>query len=119
MTGYAALGLRGKPEKEDPDPLVADSNPLIASSVRVFVQGTRNERVGVYHKRVWVLFFSGMWVSVWGSPCRLHVPYVIPRLGVPHHMYIPICFSNKLYFVIYIYLRNYTPNFACYNKKNV
>ena len=32
-------------EKEDPDPLVEDSDPLVASSVH----GIRNERVGVFH----------------------------------------------------------------------
>ena len=31
--------------------------------------------------------FSGMWGSVWGSPQRLQVPYVIPRPSVPRHMH--------------------------------
>ena len=48
---------------------------------------TRNEWVGVFHERVRVLFFSGMWGSVLGSPWRLQVPYVIPGPGVPRHMY--------------------------------
>ena len=43
-------------EKEDPDPLVVDSDPLVASYVWVFCV----QRV---HERVRVLFFSGMWGS--------------------------------------------------------
>ena len=49
---------------------------------------TRNERVGGFHERVGVLFFSWIWGSVWGSPRRLQVPYVIPRPGVPRHILI-------------------------------
>ena len=48
---------------------------------------TSNERAGVFHERVGVLFFSGMWGSVLGSTRRLQVPYVIPRPGVRLHMY--------------------------------
>ena len=46
---------------------------------------TRNERVGVCHDRVGIIFLSGGWGSVWGSSRRLLVPYVIPRPGVPRH----------------------------------
>ena len=38
------------------------------------------------HERVGVLYFSGMWGLVWGSPRRLQVPYVIPRPDVPRHI---------------------------------
>ena len=61
----------------DPDPLVEDSDPLFASSVRVFC--ARNSQREV-------LFFSGMWGLVWGSQRRPQVPYVIPRPGVPRHL---------------------------------
>ena len=50
------------------------------------VHGTRNEWVGVCHDRVGIIFFSGMWGSVWGSSRRLQVPYVIPRPGVTRHI---------------------------------
>ena len=49
------------------------------------MHGTRDERVGVCHDRVGIIFFSGMLGSVWGSSRRLQVPYVIPRPGVTHH----------------------------------
>ena len=54
--------------------------------------GVCNERVGVCNERVEVcnervgVFFSGMLGSVWDSPRRLQVPYVIPRPGVPRHI---------------------------------
>ena len=50
------------------------------------VHGTPNERVGVCHDRVGIIFLSGMWGSVWGSSRRLQVSYVIPRPGVPCHI---------------------------------
>ena len=40
---------------------------------------SRNERVGVCHEMVWIIFFSGGW----GSSRRLQVPYVIPRPILP------------------------------------
>ena len=50
------------------------------------VHGTRNERIGVCHDRVGIIFLSWGWGSVWGSSRRLQVPYVIPRPGVPRHI---------------------------------
>ena len=47
---------------------------------------TCNERVGVFHVRVGIIFFSGRWGSVWGSSRRLQVPYAIPRPGVVRHL---------------------------------
>ena len=35
---------------------------------RDYVHGTRNERVGVCHDRVGIIFFTGMFGSVLGSP---------------------------------------------------
>ena len=48
---------------------------------------TRNERIEVLHERVGILFFSGTWGSVWGSPRRLQVLYLIPGPGVPRNIY--------------------------------
>ena len=47
---------------------------------------SRNERVGVCHDRVGIIFFSGMWGSVWYSSRRLQVFYVILGSGVVRHM---------------------------------
>ena len=59
---------------------------------------SRNERVGVCHKRVGVLFFSGMqWGSLCGSSRRLQDPHVIPRPGVPRHMKKRIA-QNQIFF---------------------
>ena len=56
--------------KDDPDPFVADSET--SRSLQVLcgcsVHGTRNERVGVSHERVGIIFFSVMWGSVLDSP---------------------------------------------------
>ena len=48
---------------------------------------TRNERVGVCHDSVGIIFFSGKWGSLRGSSRRLQVPYVIPRPDVTCHIY--------------------------------
>ena len=73
--------LRGELHTDPNIPLKKMTTTL---SLRVLcgcsVHGTRNERVGV-------LFFSGMWGSVWFSPRRLQVHYVIPRPGVPRHIH--------------------------------
>ena len=45
-----------------------------------FVHRTRHQRVGV-------MVCSRMCGSAWGPSRRLHVPYVIPRPGVPRHIY--------------------------------
>ena len=82
MTGYAAsrdyVGNLQSPwrtphlstesthptEKQDPDPLVADFDPLVASPVRVFcAQNSQREGGGPV--------FGGMCGSVWGPPRRL------------------------------------------------
>ena len=69
-------------------------------------QRTRYEGVGVFHERVGVLFFNGGWGSVWGPPRRLQVPYVIPRPGVPRHMYMlcVILYDNALLFIYMAYI---------------
>ena len=90
MTGYAGsrvyvgnLSLREEPHTDPHLPLKMMIPTLSWKTLRVLcgcsVHGTRNERVGI-------IFFSGMFWSVWGSPRRLQVPYVIPRPGVTRHM---------------------------------
>ena len=68
------------------------------------VHGTRNERDGVCHERVGVLFFSGISGSVWGSPRRLQVPYVIPRLGSTP-TYIHIFPYKRIFHSYFLYLK--------------
>ena len=70
--------------KEHLDPVVADSDHVPCTE---HPHRTRNEMVGVCNERVRILIFSGMWRSVWRSSRQLQVPYVIPRSGVPHHIY--------------------------------
>ena len=47
------------------------------------MHGTRNEKVGICHDRVGIIFFSGGWESERGSSRRLQVPYVTTMLYSP------------------------------------
>ena len=77
MTGYAGSRDYVGNSVENPT--------LVASSVHS-TPAQNSQRDGrSFHERVGVLFFNGMWESVWSSPRRLQV-YVIPRPGVPHHI---------------------------------
>ena len=60
----------------DPRPALKKMIPTLSwqtptISLRVLcgcsVHGTRNEKVAVCHNRVGIIFFCGMWGSVWGS----------------------------------------------------
>ena len=103
-------------EKDDPDLIVADSDPLVASSVRVFcarnsqregrslpLQGRSLPRQGRSLPRQGLgPLFQWDVGTVWGSPRRLQVPYAIPRPGVPRHISSPYArFLRDIYSVEY------------------
>ena len=73
-------------EKDDPDPLVEDSDPPVTSSVRVFCARNSQREGRSFLREGRDNFFSGRWGSVWGFP-RLQIVYVIPGSGVVRHMY--------------------------------
>ena len=65
------------------------------------MHGTSNERVGVCHDRVGIIFFCGMWGSVWSYPWILQVVNVIPRPGVPRHIYFIVALAKIRYCKIF------------------
>ena len=86
---YGTCSLYGEPHTDPRIPL-KKMNPTLSwqtptLSLRVpcteHPYRTRNERVGVCNDRVGIIFLCGIWGTVWGSPGRLQVPYVIPRPG--------------------------------------
>ena len=77
VTFFIKSSLQTSPtEKDDPDPVVADSDPLVASSMRVFC-ARNSQREGRSP------LFQWDWGISVGSSRVLQVLYVIPRPGVP------------------------------------
>ena len=69
--------------------VVTDSDPLVASSLRVFCarnsQNTRKEGRSL-SRHVGIILLSGGWEFVWGSSRGLQVFYVIQGSGVIVHI---------------------------------